>query len=357
MAELIEIVEGVDIIPDNRPFTIPQALIRKVGAAKAEGRALVEKIIYHPSRQSRLYQRYSLLDERDKEFVEEWVLAMGQNGSPPPLSDYDQIDTLLDYYQFVLKSNVDQSAEISEAYRRVLLQRYQLPPRSMTEVNAFALAPHSARPPSRLALGLIHSSVMGNGVELQVRPAYYDHLDSGSAHVRNSVLTMADLRLQLWGDSLRVDQFDIINIESANTAVTRLPGDNREAWMIRAGLVRPDSVCRDCLIPRIEGAWGSSYTIRDSIDITGMVGASAQERSQGYDYLNALATGRVVARLSPVARIQLYCLIRTPIQQSSGTSVEDGLEFRYRVTPSLDFRVRYESDKAKQLIVSLGTYW
>tara|TARA_B110000858_G_scaffold123794_2_gene141175 strand:+ start:3972 stop:4958 length:987 start_codon:yes stop_codon:yes gene_type:complete len=58
MARILEVVEGVELLPKNTLWTLPQSLIQRLAQAKHKEKPLVKTIKYHPSRQSRLYEKY-----------------------------------------------------------------------------------------------------------------------------------------------------------------------------------------------------------------------------------------------------------------------------------------------------------
>ncbi|MBV0933052.1 Lnb N-terminal periplasmic domain-containing protein [Marinobacterium weihaiense] len=357
MAELLQVVEGVDIIPENRPFTMPQSLISKLGSADRVGAPLVNQIIYHPSRQSRLYSRFRALSDQQKARVRLVIDSEQDMSQWAGLLSHVEVDTLLDYYQYLIKSESGTVAEAKERYRQVLLYRYRMPPQRKAEVAAAKLSPDQSRRPSRVELSGIHSSSQGSGWGLALRPAYYDALDGDEAHVGNSALLMGELSLQVIDDNWKIDRFDLINIESANTQVTGLPGDGREAWMLRAGWVRPDLACTGCLSPRIEGAWGRALTPVESVDMTAMVGAALQDKRYGQALLDATVNMRGVARISDTATLLLERVVRMPFHGQGTTRREDKVVLRYMFERNADIRLRYRADQTTELSLGVGFYF
>jgi hypothetical protein len=358
IAELIEVINNIDIIPNNPLFTMPQSLITNINTAEINGHSLVSEVIYHPSRQTRLYQRYEKLTKQQQTLLTEWVEAMDRGQKHDPIVDYDILDTLLDYYQFVLKADPDRSEEIKEAHRQVLAQRYRLPPHPRSPFITPKLAPHQSRNPSRIGIGTTYSSSRGKGVEIHIRPAYYDPLDSDDTHVSNSALSMGELTVQLYQSEWIIDRFDLVSITNANTRVTGLPGDQSEAWMLRGGLIQESLSCSNCLISRAEGAWGYAYRYKSLFDVTGMVGGTVQGPLNNKSLLYGLITGRLLTNLSPRLRAQWHRAYRVPVFKKETTKIEDTFELAYQLREQNDIRFKLKTDNdVEQATISLGFYW
>lgn len=351
MAELVEIVPSVDIIPESPLFTIPQSLIKRISIGTFEGRPLVTDVIFHPSRQSRLYRRYNLLTSSQKLVLVD-LIEKERAGT----TDYGVLDTLIDYYQFARYSerNLDSS---SEAYRKALAARYSLPPNPSSKLRFSNNGPHDARSPSLVSFGLMHSSKYGVKGILRIRPAYYDQLDSDSAHVTNSALSMADIVLSIEDSNIQLLSFDAINIESANTKQTSLPGDNGHAWSLRAGLQRQNLECSDCLVPRFEGAWGKVLPLSNRVSITGFIGGAVQENKQQHGTIFASVTSKIMYEASANVRVQMAVSYEKSVDEDRAGKLKASVNLRYKLSSDRDVRFSYSRDKADSLSITLGAYW
>ena len=61
MAELLEIVEGVDAVPSTKYWSLPQSFVQKASRSSIQGESLIEGVKYTPSRQSQLFSRFKRL--------------------------------------------------------------------------------------------------------------------------------------------------------------------------------------------------------------------------------------------------------------------------------------------------------
>jgi hypothetical protein len=183
VAELIEIVDGIDIIPKNRPWTIPQAVLQTMHRARHEGKPLIDNRIVHPSRQTRLYRRYRDLDQKQRKIITDLVSRQtrldGQQVQSLPVPERQAIlDTLLDYYQFTQDRKETLAVPMSEDYVAALSARLSLPPGDSAKQGSIEeVAPDAGKAPSWAQLGLVYQQGAGVGQTLRIRPAYYDSLD------------------------------------------------------------------------------------------------------------------------------------------------------------------------------------
>ena len=144
-------------------------------------------------------------------------------------SQYQILDTLIDYYQFreALEAG---TREDQKGYQKALHKRYQLLPKVPEDLPNNPSSPHTGRSPSYVQAGIASHKEYGNGLSLIVRPAYYDALDSGREHVEYGELIMGQLSLESYSGLSRINSIDFVSIQSLNTNVTGLPGDTNSAW-------------------------------------------------------------------------------------------------------------------------------
>lgn len=65
VAEVLELADGLDLLPEI-PWTFPQTTVSKLAENKVNGEQVIAQIIYHPSRQTGLYQKYDSLNIQQK---------------------------------------------------------------------------------------------------------------------------------------------------------------------------------------------------------------------------------------------------------------------------------------------------
>ena len=360
MAELLQLSDGVEVIPPNRGWTIPQSLIQRFDTQGVHG-ARIAATRYYPSRQSRLYQRFEQLSEQDRA-----VLAAAIDNSAtydahmfaerPVAIQQAIVDTALDYYQFALRAKVDEPELLNERYRVALARRYQLPPGGDLSAPGIPASPQGGRRPGWLQLSAIHNSETGLGGQLRARAAYYDALDGESGHVRNSALTMGDMTLQIDGSRLSLRQLRLIGIDNLNPGRTGLPGDRGRQWKLAVGAESLRLDCDGCLVARGEADIGLATTFSNGLALAGFVGGAVQNDRLDYGYGFGRLGARSVFHRGDWSAAGAYEW-RVPVggQRSPYSAVD--LEVRRKLGLNSDLRLRLEQNGGRQFGVGLGWYW
>jgi hypothetical protein len=362
MAEILEIVEGVDIIPSNPVFTLPQALLKNLAQSTKNGHPLVNAVRLHPSRQSRLYTKFDALTASEKAAVQQAedgteVLHSAQYKLLPLASRQIVLDTLLDYYQFAKISEVFPEGEAEDYYREVLTERYMLPPGEKYIVQSPVQPPHEGRRGSMVSMGPTHNKTFGAGLSLVVRPAYYDVLDADSGHVQDSVLSMGRVQFFARDGNLKIHNLDVVKIESVNSAITGLPGDNGKAWKLRLGLDRQNLACQDCLTLRFEGDIGRAVRLHPKILAGVFVGGSVQDNRENSG--NLIIRASAFSYIHPSSDFGIRLLAEFP-EKIDGTAGEErfiAFEARQQLRTNIDFRLLYEKKISEEYSLSLGYYF
>ncbi|MCO4757119.1 MAG: DUF4105 domain-containing protein [Oceanospirillaceae bacterium] len=362
MAELIEVIEDVKIITPHM-ITMPQALIQSITSAEVDGSPLVKAVNYHPSRQTKLYEKYLSLNADEKEIVHRIVSHPEQLDAPdfqqrPVLSKQLIVDTLLDYLQFI-RSPEERATDVTTPfYRRVLKERYRMPPGEPNIIKRSGSPPHQGRDPSLIQIAVVHNSESENGLLLSLRPAYYDVLDSDNSHVRDSALTMGKIELirsEDKGTDLR--SLTLVEIESINGAVTGLPEDNGSGWRLKAGLEQHDLACDSCLILRGQAYYGYSRRISSNVLLGGYAGGQLQENVQNNGHARAVATlfTNLAAGSNLSARLHLDAIKALDGNRQEQYNI--GIQARQRLSQNTDIRFSYQKDRAEEFALTFGYYF
>ncbi len=363
VAELLEVVEGLAIIPQNTPWLIPQALVQQVATTSLNGHPLVAETHFHPSRQTRLYAKYSALNGEGKSLVNQIV---GQNMAPSDLVDRDLplaqkqsvLDALLDYYQFNLeRGKKEGSYKSSPEYEAALAVRLQLPPGSSESASPASTSPDRGRAPSWVQLSVSHSRLYGNAALLRIRPAYYDMLDAGSSQVKNGALSMGDLQLKIDDERLSVRKFDLLSINSMNPALTGLPGDRGFGWKFKVGAEQERISCESCLVTRAQGDVGIGRQLDAKMFASIHVGGALQQYTDYYGAGFARVSANLIFR--PEERIGFLFAHeeRMSLRINRQRDRINSLEGRLAMGKNADLRLSWENDGRSRFSVGWGAYW
>lgn len=362
MAEILEVVDGLSIAADWRPWTIPQSLTQSLGEANYKGASLLSEVSYHPSRQARLYGKYSDLTPDEKRLFRQLALDEARFTDTAftqttLTSQHRVLDTLLDYYQLVRDRGAGDQDPANLAHRKTLSMRYQLPPGVPFTKALEPESPHTGRAPGWLQLGVTHNPDLPDSLAIRIRPAYYDALDADQGHIRQAGLSMGDLRLQVSGGNVRLRQLDILSIASMNPGHTDLPGDKSTAWNLKVGVEPLRLDCKHCLVPRIQADRGVGAQLNNNLFGAAYIGAAVQENRLDEGYGFARVTGSMHLVSGPKWNTRLQVEYRQPVASSLSAYGTLQLETRRRIGSRNDLRLLYEHNRGEELTIALGHHW
>lgn len=362
MAKLIEVVDGVDIVPQHRPWIIPQAVIQKLSTARYQGRALVEEAIYHPSRQSRFYDRYRHLAQNDRKILRGLVVkqlaldgAEIQSRSTP--SKQAIVDTLLDYYQSINNPLAEAAPKIRMDYAAALSMRFQLPPAVAGDRPPAPSSPDHARPPGWVQLAAGHSNTTGDVLSLRFRAAYYDPMDFDSGHVKYGSLAMGDVQVDFLRDRIRVNRLEVIHIESVNPGISGLPGDRGGSWKLGVGAEQARLWCKECLVARAQVDVGYGRQWNPWLFGAWYLGGALQSDRAGQGTGFGRTSVSAIASFGNAFRTRLGYEYRAPVGTRLSAYGVAQFEMRWLLNLRSDFRFRFDRDRANQVSAGFGVYW
>lgn len=363
MAEVVEVIGGLEIIPPRRPWTVPQALIRRTAGTERDGTPLVRRIVYHPSRQSEFYASYERLDAPARAAAAEVVASTTGGFELGPLEALDErerpaaVEALMDYYQYRTPRNAPADDPDQAAYRALLAYRFTQPTGPEATVAQPARDPAQDRPPGYFATGLAQNTSTGAATTIRVRAAYYDALDASVSHVPDSELSMGDVRIDLRDDSARVREAQLFRVESVNGARSGLPGDDGRSWRLALGLTSQDLACDRCLVARFDGDIGRSRPLTSRATIGAYVGGALQDNRNDNGNAFVRAAGYVNWRAGD--RLTLRARYEHRHHLDGGLEGQDVMSLlaRWRLTDRIDARLAAERNVSEQYSLSIGYYW
>lgn len=362
MIELVEILDGIHITRDDAPWFLPQTVVQGISDTVRNGKPLLRDLEYHPSRQSRLYEKYSYLSSGQRRWVKRIIndidILQSEDFTQEPIeSKHLILDTLLDYYQTFGKDDQVENTNINTHYNAVLGQRYLLPPGKTNSQVSVVSAPHLGRSPSFAQLTAIENSELGSGLGINLRPAYYDVLDSSDSHVKYAALSMARLELTLLDDSVDIRNFDIVAIDSVSTKATGLPSDRTTSWKLKAGLEHQDLSCtRNCLRATLQADTGYSVT-SNNVLLTAYAGGGFVDNRNNFGNIFVRGSVITVVSLNEKLRAMISLEHREYLQANKNKIDRLELSTRYSLSKNMDLRFTYRKDEAEEISLSLGHYW
>ncbi len=368
MAEIVQVIDGIDILPRNRPWTIPQSVLRRAaGELRGDGRPLVKSVSYQPSRQSRYYASHLALDGREAEVFRQLALGTTRLVDPAfatlPIDGQQAVlDTVIDYQQFMADAKARSTGELGPLYQQALAERYRLPPGRRAGSVPTPRPPHEGRSPGWWQMGAwqSHGMVDMPGVFVRVRAAYYDPLDSDQGHIPNATLSMGDAQVHVSRQGLRVDHADLMAVESVNPGLTGLPGDRGEAWKLRLGWEPMKPGCHDCLTLRGQGDVGVGRQVSRTWFMGVHMGAALQDARLDFGHGFYRASATVQWRLNTMG-LRAQAEQRWPVESVRKPYAVIRLEGRISLARDLDLRLLQQRSSGALggsiTTVGLGSYW
>lgn len=363
MAEVLEIVDGVNLIPSRRGWTVPQSIITGTANTRIRGESLIRNTKYYPSRQSTFYEKFRSLSESEKSVMRSIV----RNGDEPDVSDSLSslsveaqsrvLDASLDYYQYRMPNDERKWGGLKNKYTDLLVRRFALPSAKATPAEEPQRGPHQDRAPGYASFGFAHNDGQGNSALFRLRPAYYDVLDSAVSHVPNSELSMAEVVLRAEDDRVSIAKASVFRVEAANGAISGLPGDNGRSWVLGLGFVEQTPACSDCLVARFEGDIGRSIPISGN-GIAGVyVGGAVQDGRNSEGNLFIRATGFI--NLTSSDRLRMQARYESRYHLDGYLELEDvvSINARFALSNNYDLRLAALKSRSTEVSLMLGYYW
>lgn len=361
MGELLQLVLTTKLTESKRLWMTPQSIMQNLSSVEYKGQPLVKAITYHPSRQSRLYQRFSFLNKQQKNALHKIVNA------PEKLADSDLsafeikeqheiVDTLIDYFQFMRKETAGVSDINNTHYKQAVLLRYQLPPGPALENFDSASQPHLGRKPSYSSVQILHNSAAHSYGQIHLRPAYYDALDAEEGHVRFSALSMGELALGFSDSRLFLKDLSLVKIESIRANLTGLPGDRNYSWYLDVGASQSKIACITCAAIKVNSGIGYGLEVASSLNLTGFIGGGylGETLNSKDSYLATKLITTWYASRSFSSRLELEQRLYNDGRKDFLAKFNN----RYALSQNLDFRVAITKDSsATEVGLALGWYW
>jgi len=360
VADLLGIVIDEPLLP-NTPWSIPSTVIDKLMLINRDERPIVSRVEHMPSRQHRLYEKYASLNYDQQKIVrsiiENPTTLNSQLGAQESVPDkIAELETLFDYYEFRAADSMDKTRYRPQK-QQLLVERLRLPPLDISWPKLEPAPPHEGQPPFQLQTALLNNSRFGPGLELGMRPAYYDILALDTARVPYSSLTMFDLKLLYADDHIRLRSLNLLAIENMNISTTDLPGDGGYAWKLRSGFEQQDLSCYQCTVFFAEGGIGKAMKINSGAMVFAMLEGRGQSRAESSGTL--AATARIGAIVDPIPgwRTEISLGNRSYLNGAKESDAVIRWSNRFGQSRDWDIRFDYEKHVAEEVKAAATFYW
>lgn len=362
LAKLLELVIDKPLLAPQKIWVMPYDLVVMLNQPDAQ--SYVNKVIYHQSRQEKLYNRFHQLSSVEKSSIKK-IIALPVDDTLAVIRSLDEkeakrvIDTMYDYYAFLEVKHDGLSAENGAKREKLLTERFNLPAGQTRWKEPNKQPPHKAQNTAMLQFSSLYNSAFGEGAKLRFRANYYDVLNINAARIPFSELNTFDLSLLYISEknSWSLRELTLFNILNLNVSQTGLAEDNSYAWALNAGYKPNNLSCIDCSDTYLGGFIGESYNLtHDSAGYIALAGEiQISDLSNGSAYLGP--------EIGAVLNIAPYWA--TSLKLGSGYNINEIAEHknylkweqRFFQSRNFDFRMLVQYDEAFEYAINFSKYW
>ncbi len=236
VTKMVELVLDTDIATGTDLWFAPIETFHKLSD---EHKDKIKEIIYHPSEQKKIYQKYYALSIEQQEAAASLVKnnITTEKGKYQDLDDAQKIeviDFVIAYYTYLLTKERD-NKEYEELKRKALLLRFMLPVKREKEtIFTGTVVPNQNDRPSMLFLNYNTSESEKNYFSFGYAP--YTVQSLGTNNLRGNELTVLKTEIGLLDRKLFLEEFTLISIKNFDRYSIPIEGDSRYTWKLDIGV-------------------------------------------------------------------------------------------------------------------------
>ncbi|MAD73262.1 MAG: hypothetical protein CML20_00390 [Rheinheimera sp.] len=357
MAELLELVIDTELISKHQPWAMPITVFHRLAQAKQDNRAIVGDIIHHPSRQQRFHRRYTELNDAQRQIIKTIIDA----DFSVDVAGYNQLtaaqqsaslEMLFDYLEFL---RINKQPLFSESAKQRLLQaRLRLPASTTRDTKPSDFAPpHRGTLPSMFQLSGVKAD--NNVAQIRFRATYYDLLTSDTGRAAYSALSMFDLTLR-YDDGLRVQRFELLNIENMNLSATGLPGDGGYAWKLNLAYAPQHLACDNCQASQLNAGIGKARLWRPGVLTYALLDGSIHSNTANSGMVSIQPRLGMLADIAPWWRMQVEVGRRYHFDADGRHFNWYTWQHRLGAQPNWDIRFGIQRQQATEFTLAYSRY-
>jgi hypothetical protein len=361
MADLIELVVDKQLYPRNQPWVAPVSVFMAIAETTHNGKSLVEKISRIASRESRLKERYAQLDANektalDKIMAHEKFIEILDQIKLSTESKQRILETLLDYYQFLLVETPTDK-ELKNKRKQVLLYSLALPVKKWEWKVNKKIPPHNGQKHTMLRVSAYEDELSQHRQSVRLRPAYFDFLNLKSGRAPYTLLSMLDTTLVHRDGSYAVEKVDLLNIETMNVSETGLEGEGGNAWKLRVGYEQYNDDCLNCGVYFFEAGYGKAKQLSDSILVYGLLDGRLQSNHLDSGLFSVSPRVGFIADLSDFWSSSISIQRRFDLDGSATTKNRIQWQNRLGYSSDWDIRIGVAKENKVEYELSYSHYW
>jgi len=360
-AKLIELVLDDPIINDGSLWVLPNAVTTGLAKAIYKNKPLLEKVNFIPSRETVLLNYYGQLTAEQKQ-VADTIIADDFSFAIEKYEALDNddkkiiIESLFQYINVVKQKDKNHDG-IKANKRKLITERLKLPIGKAIRYKEekLNLAPHLARRPSKVSLGIATVEESKLYTTTGFRMTYFDNLTSGVGLSKFSNLEMIDVEIIADKTQAKILKLDLIDISSLYLPAIPWTNSTASAWSVRAGYEQLNNTCIDCGIYFAEGSLGKSIRIGSEGLGFAMIGSKAffGEENDVTVYTKLGFLTSITKNLK--AKFELQKTSDIALSRSYTNSLS--LAFSYEFSHHWDVRLLLEKKETTFTALTINYYW
>lgn len=353
VASALELVVDRDLTPNNKFWMAPVDAFVALTAERQGQTNPVSEVKRLASRETQFADGYRRLSSTDKNFVDRLIakpdetvaslLARTAVSAPGPA-----LDVVLDYFAFDGGASAEREAE-------VLATRFLLPPASESE-GPEPVPPHRGQASSMWRIQGLSNDSLGDGLEVRVRPAYFDFLSNSEGTTPYSELSMADLKIVVREGYVHLRQLEIARVTALGLQTGGAPHRDGRAFRFRTGAETRDLSCDDCLLGYLEAGLGEAVEIMPNVAAYGLLSGRLEAGDQINSTFSGVSALGFIVHTKPTAFAFEGGFLQG-IDQTDRTLPFAKAELRLGQGTSWDVRFHAEQRESLEVGFSIGGYW
>lgn len=363
MAELLNLVIDERLLPQMKQWAMPSDILQKITNINNGDKPLIKNIKRIKSRQNDFREKFVELSIIERKTVEEFISINSAENifHIDQLSDQENkriIDTLFDYYAFILtKDNVDK-ADIELRRQSLIIDRLQLDTKKVLWANNLTVhSPDESQNSTMIQLSPVYNDRLGEGIDLRFRAAYYDYLSVNNGRAPFTQMSMLDISTTYQENKLRLKELNLLNIETLNISPTGLSEDTDYAWKVKTGAKNLNLECVGCLYTYVLGGIGKGFSLNNESAIYGMITSEISAFGPESVQLKAGFTIGVITGYGDWWKTHIEAGLLESITSDHQLNKFISWENRFLNSKTHDIRLKITYNEATEIKFSTSYYW
>jgi hypothetical protein len=357
IAYLLSMLTGTSYIPESKLWVMPFDIVTQI---ERDDPTLIDKVIFHPSRQEALYSRFSQLSSHERSVFEDLLKGILKPSEIVTLlSEHEAkrvIDTAFDYFAYIEQH--DSVTSTMQSLRKALVDiRFSLPVGQSRFEKPAPKAPHEAQNTSLLQISTYFNNSLSSGLTFRFRANYYDFLSLNAARIPFSELSTVDMSVRLDEDAkLHLADLTLLRIFNLNAARTGLPHDTGYAWKLATGYREMD-LNRETAAFYVDGLIGKSTQLFQNFALYGGLSGTLTSKDNLGGYLGLGAEIGGVTSVTPEYAMSFSVGHQRYANAFDRSRTYATWEQRFTNDQTFDIRTLLRYDDAFEFSIALSHYF